>query len=255
MSSDFRDEEGYPIVGGRCALFSCNSHDFLPFDCPFCKASFCQFHKDPSEHDCQKVPDKVGIQASFCPSCQETLRWHPMESTEAEALEIHKSSCKGLPPKRSRCPAAGCDVVLGLTNAVTCKVCKQKVCMTHRFEDSHPCHAQEVKSEGSSATASMLASPAELRALRKGLEAPTARIGECLYAIRRRLSGVCRESNFEMAILRCGDLEVREKILSVRGAEELLQGIGFEENEKDGTWKLSTGISKGRIEMVMQVLL
>ncbi|CAE8639123.1 unnamed protein product, partial [Polarella glacialis] len=134
---DFRDSEGYSIVGGRCSL--CNEPDFLPSKCCFCQALFCQLHADPQEHDCQKVPDKLGMQATVCSSCQETVRWESPASTEDEALERHRQQCKGSPAAKDLCPAPRCHTELGLLNVVTCGVCLQRVCTTHRFEDSHPC--------------------------------------------------------------------------------------------------------------------
>lgn len=137
--SDFNDEFGFPVVGGRCALATCNAHDFLPHVCRWCGLAFCQDHSEVGAHDCNKASKQIGSQASFCPLCQETVLWDVACSSEAVALDTHRLCCKGKPQAKDRCPVAGCGAVVGVVNAVVCSSCGVRVCMAHRFEDAHSC--------------------------------------------------------------------------------------------------------------------
>eukprot|EP00927_Polykrikos_kofoidii_P059404 TRINITY_DN54562_c0_g1_i1.p1 TRINITY_DN54562_c0_g1~~TRINITY_DN54562_c0_g1_i1.p1 ORF type:complete len:305 (+),score=19.11 TRINITY_DN54562_c0_g1_i1:96-1010(+) len=151
----FRDSEGFPIVGGRCALAICNEHHYILLSCRYCKASFCQEHCGIEDHDCPRASDSRGILALTCPLCDITVKWDAAASTEAEALEVHRRECRGRPKQKEHCPNPQCRTVLGLVNAVVCGRCKQRVCTTHRFEDDHPCHpVSAVSKHGSVASLS-----------------------------------------------------------------------------------------------------
>lgn len=137
--SDFRDEQGYPIVGGRCTLDTCNEHDFLPFNCRYCNGLYCSTHAEPRSHNCDQIPDRKGVLAVICRDCEVTLRYVSAESTEAEALDLHKAECKGKgQSKKEMCPVVGCKEVLKLSNTMSCPKCHLKVCMKHRFQDAPP---------------------------------------------------------------------------------------------------------------------
>lgn len=138
--ADFCDEQGFPIVGGRCSLDTCNEHDYLPFTCRYCGQSFCQKHAEPRAHMCEEIPDTRGVLAAVCPVCEATVRWISAESSSEQAMEEHKSSCRGkTTTTKEFCPVEGCKQVLKLSNAFTCPKCHVRVCMTHRYEDAHPC--------------------------------------------------------------------------------------------------------------------
>lgn len=134
----FCDAEGFAVVGARCALDTCQEHVFLPSKCRFCKAFFCQSHAFPSDHEC-KASTAEGIFASACPTCGDTIKHDAALQTEEQALEQHRMTCRGSPTRKERCPAEGCHTVLGLLNAVVCPRCRQRVCLAHRFADSHRC--------------------------------------------------------------------------------------------------------------------
>lgn len=300
----FCDGEGFPIIGGRCALDICNAHDFLPTPCVWCGAGFCQEHGEPNQHDCKEVSKCVGVQAAICTHCEDTVRWSSAETTEADALEAHRRHCRGSPQEKVLCPVKGCQTVLGFTNWVLCQTCGQQVCMPHRFEDAHLCQPRIVPVEdlpaipagpntlpvGASAavnalpfqradtatevtpplqvsapvaleasvaeateTRPKLASPKELRELRKNLKGTTASRDACLSALRRLLSDVIR--NPCRAELRSVSRESRElcqAILVVPGAEDLLLGIGYQDT--GAAFVLPQSIAKGRIAVVVLIL-
>lgn len=293
VGADFRDAEGFPIVGGRCSLATCNAQDFLPFVCRLCGAYFCQDHREPSAHDCTKASDAIGVLAVSCPHCHETVRWNTAESTQAQALEEHALECMGIPKAKSMCPAAGCHVELGLITSIICQLCQQRVCMVHRFEDSHPCRQKVIESQNlelpravsplnapiavedtskampmgtltnppvvveacpkAMPIAPPLASMQQLRELRNRLEGTTAAKSACLSAMRRLLSDISRHpGDFAFRSLQRDRGELCEKILVVHGAEDLLKGVGFQDDGK--TLQLPVNISKGRIDVALRIL-
>mmetsp|Transcript_21625 Transcript_21625/g.61249 ORF Transcript_21625/g.61249 Transcript_21625/m.61249 type:complete len:293 (-) Transcript_21625:99-977(-) len=281
----FRDSEGFPIVGARCSLDICREHDFLPVRCRLCQANFCKAHAEPAEHNCEKAAAAGGMQAVFCTLCEETVRWDAACSTESLSLEAHRSCCRGRPLAKDRCPAPHCQVVLGLLNSMQCPTCRQKVCLEHRFEDAHPCRAtlsraggeassrkEQAVPAGAAPTLTLdstprpvagpaveapgcgaLASPQELRDLRRALGGSTASRDACLCAVRRALSDASRDpESLELRALQRSHTAVRERILGVPGAEALLLGIGFE--DRGPALELSRAVGKGRIDVVLRIL-
>ncbi|CAE7689938.1 unnamed protein product [Symbiodinium necroappetens] len=139
-STDFRDADGYDLVGACCSLESCGLRDFLPFTCPHCSRNFCQDHVAPAKHDCGQATQSQGMVAALCLHCGTTVKWEDAASSEQEAMTEHLKVCKPLPQTaRETCPAKGCKTKLNTMNSVVCPECKAKVCLKHRFEDQHPC--------------------------------------------------------------------------------------------------------------------
>ncbi|KAJ8647246.1 hypothetical protein MRB53_000269 [Persea americana] len=62
-----------------------------------------------------------------------------MEEEEV-ILEQHVRSgdCNPSNKKKPRCPVKRCKQVLTFSNTTTCKICTQKVCLSHRFPSDHP---------------------------------------------------------------------------------------------------------------------
>merc|ERR1719215_2382958 len=111
-------------------------------------------------------------------------------------------------------------------NSVVCSRCRKQVCLSHRFEDAHDCvelaplesavrpgtsasaassrtsveplfPATRPATAGSgspqaSSAAALLASPQQLRDLRKNLGGTSASKEACLYSLRRLLSDIAR---------------------------------------------------------------
>mmetsp|Transcript_88134 Transcript_88134/g.174907 ORF Transcript_88134/g.174907 Transcript_88134/m.174907 type:complete len:291 (-) Transcript_88134:92-964(-) len=281
----FCDSEGFPIVGARCSLDICREHDFLPVRCRHCQANFCRAHAEPAEHSCEKTAAAGGMQAVVCALCEETVRWDAACTTEEASLDAHRSCCRGKPQAKDRCPAPNCQEVLGLLNTMECPFCRQKVCLAHRFEDAHPCrkilssvggehfHRKELAAPARNVfspspdstptsasglavhatTRKPLASPQELRDLRRALGGSTASRDACLCAVRRALSDVSRDpENLQLRSLQRSHEAVRERVLGVPGAEELLLGIGFE--DRGPGLELPRTVGRGRIDVVMRIL-
>mmetsp|Transcript_6921 Transcript_6921/g.12240 ORF Transcript_6921/g.12240 Transcript_6921/m.12240 type:complete len:323 (-) Transcript_6921:34-1002(-) len=138
--TDFRDGDGFDIVGGRCSLDTCREHDFLPFKCEFCSRQYCQKHAEPACHECEKVPKSRGVLAAICPLCRSTVKWDDKDSTEEAAMQAHQKTCQAkASEQKDICPAENCKTKLTAMNSLTCEKCKVRVCLTHRFEDAHAC--------------------------------------------------------------------------------------------------------------------
>lgn len=137
----FQDDEGFPVVGGSCHVDTCNARDFLPFNCAHCKKDFCVAHSTTSAHQCEMAPKHTaGNLATICPECEQTIKYVDGEGAEVAALLAHKAVCTGKKVKVSnKCPVKGCKTKLTSTFSVTCATCGIRTCLTHRFEDAHPC--------------------------------------------------------------------------------------------------------------------
>ncbi|CAJ1420419.1 unnamed protein product [Effrenium voratum] len=137
--TEFRDAEGYNLVGACCSLDTCGLRDFLPFICRCCGRKFCQDHADPEKHACPASVESRGMLASIC-QCGATVKFEDRPGAEEEAMAAHQKVCRSQPePARELCPAEGCRKKLTAMNSVVCTECKTKVCLKHRFEDQHPC--------------------------------------------------------------------------------------------------------------------
>jgi len=139
--TDFRDSEGFDVIGARCQLDTCSELDFLPFTCEFCGKQFCLAHAEPNQHSCPELSKSQGVLAVVCEVCKHTIRWVDGEQTKEDAIASHKTDCKAPPTAtaKERCPVKGCKELLGLINSTVCNRCKLKVCLAHRFEDAHQC--------------------------------------------------------------------------------------------------------------------
>merc|ERR1719203_390899 len=66
-------------------------------------------------------------------------------SDENAVLEHHVASAEccrtSCPVEKPRCPVKGCREKLTSISTFNCPTCGKKVCMKHRFEDQHDCHA------------------------------------------------------------------------------------------------------------------
>merc|ERR1711879_691578 len=83
----------------------------------------------------------------LCPQCETALRVNPDEEFSV-TLNRHLDSdaCRQAiiakeDKKKTRCPVDKCKNKLTQSGSVVCNTCHQRVCLKHRFEDSHPCKA------------------------------------------------------------------------------------------------------------------
>lgn len=106
-------------AGAHCSLPSCRRLDFLPFKCKHCSLLYCLEHFRSSAHACSKEPNGM--------------------------RELYKQTSTGIAseaPARERCPTLGCGKVLTASGSLKCNRCGSRVCLAHRYEDSHPCEPQ-----------------------------------------------------------------------------------------------------------------
>ncbi|CAK9049964.1 unnamed protein product [Durusdinium trenchii] len=292
-ATEFRDADGYDLVGACCALETCGLRDFLPFVCRFCGKKFCQDHADAAKHDCHALVESKGVLATSCPRCGQTVKWKDGESSEEQALQQH--ACAASPKAAAEiCPAKGCKSKLTAMNSVVCGECKTKVCLKHRFEDQHPC--RESKAEWLSKLAAPKTSagptgttfwgsgtlgtttakeetppkPAEVSApqlleLKSRLGGTEEQKAVCLQTLRRLLSNVQKDpTNAKYRQVRRENQArgpdqyrrmqaIKEKILDVPGAEDFMKALGFEEQGE--ILQLPEGVSLKRIDALLRLVL
>lgn len=68
---------------------------------------------------------------------------------EKKILERHEKSgdCDPKKKKKPTCPVRRCKEVLTFSNTATCKTCRVKICLKHRFPADHAC--QQLRSPSS----------------------------------------------------------------------------------------------------------
>lgn len=161
--TDFRDADGYSLVGDCCNYDLCGERDFLPFKCTHCERKFCLAHIPPQTHECAAYDPAAeaekahGVRVLVCPVCQKGVRYESGPGMVEIAYHAHEAVCSGKPPEVQRCPAPGCKHALTTSGSVICPLCRQKVCLTHRYQDAHPCRASQLgrldaRSRGTAAT-------------------------------------------------------------------------------------------------------
>jgi len=111
----------------------------LPFTCDSCQRIFCLEHFRYEDHGCTLAAGKDN-RVLVCPLCQEGIRLVPTEDANVTWERHCASGCKGkVKTQVKRCPVAGCREELTVSNRFDCKRCNQRVCLKHRFEDTHTC--------------------------------------------------------------------------------------------------------------------
>ncbi|KAI3452384.1 hypothetical protein Pfo_009049 [Paulownia fortunei] len=73
---------------------------------------------------------------------------------EKKILERHEKSgdCDPKKKKKSTCPVRRCKEVLTFSNTATCKTCRIKICLKHRFPADHACEQLRLSSASGTAT-------------------------------------------------------------------------------------------------------
>jgi predicted nucleic acid binding AN1-type Zn finger protein len=131
-------------LGTHCSVLNCRQQDFLPFECDACRKVYCRDHRSYMEHRCGDVP--MGEEVVKCPACSRGITKLPGVDINL-TISQHMDSPECAKEEVAKCPK--CSVKLTGINSVTCKKCKQKVCIAHRYADQHPCtHPLERKVAG-----------------------------------------------------------------------------------------------------------
>jgi AN1-type zinc finger protein 1 len=97
-------------LGKHCHF--CKQQDYLPFDCEFCKHSFCSDHRYATAHSCEKYTTKV----------QKKVEQKP--TTVTKLNNCHHKRCQEF----------------SITN---CKQCNHSFCSNHRHVEHHECQKNE----------------------------------------------------------------------------------------------------------------
>ncbi|KAL0343958.1 UNVERIFIED_CONTAM: Zinc finger AN1 domain-containing stress-associated protein 12 [Sesamum angustifolium] len=133
--------EAFPDLGSHCQHQDCHQLDFLPFTCNACRKVFCLEHRSYKSHDCPNsdVGSRKVLVCEICSVAIETTGHE--EEDEKKILERHEKS-GGCDPKKKRkptCPVRRCREALTFSNTATCKICRTKICLKHRFPADHAC--------------------------------------------------------------------------------------------------------------------
>jgi hypothetical protein len=135
-------------VGAHCSAPGCGQQDFLPFVCPGCSLPMCMEHRAPATHACSRTSiqgsaagrrDVISVE---CPLCLNSIKMDRQEDPNSAFEEHLSTSCTkaaAARPSPSTCPAPGCGVRLGPSNAFQCNRCNNRVCMSHRMPEDHSC--------------------------------------------------------------------------------------------------------------------
>jgi len=147
--ADFSDH------GQHCSYPYCNQKDFLPLTCDLCSKVLCREHLRYEDHECPHRARK-DARVMLCTCCDKAVRIDPDEDQdltlakhmESEECALASKAKDGQPAGPPRCPVKGCKAKLTMSGSMTCDTCGLKVCLKHRFEDSHPCKQLQSKAHG-----------------------------------------------------------------------------------------------------------
>lgn len=98
----------FPELGEQC--FHCQTLDFLPVVCDFCKETFCKHHLPTIVHDCKSYTEADNILTLECP-----------EKNVYERCNFCRQQVKNR------------------HEMVNCDKCNQLHCLHHRLAESHDC--------------------------------------------------------------------------------------------------------------------
>ncbi|KAL3833208.1 hypothetical protein ACJIZ3_007944 [Penstemon smallii] len=133
--------EAFPELGLHCQDPYCRQLDFLPFTCNACQKVYCLDHRSYKSHDCPNsdIGSRKVVVCEICSTAIETTGY--VGEDEKNLLERHEKSgdCDPKKKKKEKCPVRRCKEVLTFSNTATCKSCRIKVCLKHRFPLDHVC--------------------------------------------------------------------------------------------------------------------
>ena len=120
----------------------CRQRDFLPFSCDRCRQVFCLAHRTPESHNCVVSSDSSNVM--ICPKCNHAVKVITGVDPQTTLSAHQRSAC--YPSRESPpCPVSGCDKKLTESGSVVCPSCRKRVCLVHRYEDSHNCIATNLR--------------------------------------------------------------------------------------------------------------
>ncbi|CAA0816487.1 Zinc finger AN1 domain-containing stress-associated protein 12 [Striga hermonthica] len=144
--------EAFPDLGSHCENPDCRRLDFLPFTCNACRKVFCLDHRSYKSHGCPNS-DAGSRKVVVCEICSSAVETTGRDSEdEKKILERHEKSgqCDPKKKKKPTCPVRRCRQVLTVSNTATCKNCRIKICLRHRFPADHGCEGMRPASVNNS---------------------------------------------------------------------------------------------------------
>ncbi|XP_051141468.1 zinc finger AN1 domain-containing stress-associated protein 12 [Andrographis paniculata] len=143
-----RGTEAFPDLGSHCQHLDCRQLDFLPFTCNACRKVFCLEHRSYKAHECpnSEIGSRKVLVCEICSYAIETTGQD--EEEEKKILEKHSESgdCDPKNNKKPKCPVRRCKEVLTFSNVATCKSCRVRICLKHRFPADHSCAQLRLRS-------------------------------------------------------------------------------------------------------------
>ncbi|ORX52013.1 hypothetical protein DM01DRAFT_1337001 [Hesseltinella vesiculosa] len=139
-----------PQLGKHCTLSSCQSLDFLPVACPFCREVYCGDHRLPATHGCIQW-NNYDKKVTTCPECQQ-LVFNEHQSQD-ETLKAHQASqCRlhlypssaSSKTKPCSCQVQGCHDLDPHIGPAHCNGCGRDYCLRHRYPAVHDCASLKV---------------------------------------------------------------------------------------------------------------
>eukprot|EP01084_Bolivina_argentea_P161850 281691_1 len=94
-------------LGAHCYYDLCKQQSFLPFDCDYCKKTFCEHHRIPKDHQCKHIPKQQNYVKKFKKK------------------------------KKFKCKVKGCKAKTLML--LKCAKCNGGFCTNHRHCDLHNC--------------------------------------------------------------------------------------------------------------------
>ena len=127
-------------LGSVCVANGCKQQDFLPFECENCHKMFCLDHRTPKSHNCsQNGPD---VNVIICETCKKSIKIRTGEDF-LRVKELHALRYCTPIPVIVFCPVRGCPNKLTDSGSIVCPNCKTRVCLSHRYQDSHKCSTKQ----------------------------------------------------------------------------------------------------------------
>ncbi|KAJ8323869.1 zinc finger, AN1-type domain [Batrachochytrium dendrobatidis] len=150
-----------PHVGIHCHDKTCNVLDFLPYECPFCKKTFCQQHFKAANDLQNEVyntypkntisvtpghicPDKpMDVRATTCPVCSRVVPINRGADPNVAVNDHINAGCPDPGTSTSEkaytnpCSMQGCSKKELVP--ILCQKCLKPFCIRHRLEADHKC--------------------------------------------------------------------------------------------------------------------
>ncbi|KAF9349505.1 hypothetical protein BGX26_012201 [Mortierella sp. AD094] len=144
----------FPSIGKHCSDSTCSQLDFLPFNCQYCKQTFCQDHWRLENHNC---PNKDAVtqqdqRVPICPLCDRPV---PIKKGEDPNVRMEQHIAAGCPEPATTtskpiytnsCNAKACKNRSAIP--IVCQRCRLNYCLKHRLESDHACAGPQPSAGG-----------------------------------------------------------------------------------------------------------